>query len=287
MTFLRRSFLYVPGSNERALEKVKSLRSDAIIFDLEDAVAPDNKASARSRVAEIVRTGGFANCEVLIRINDLTTPWSTEDLRMVAAVRPDGLVVPKVSDCHTIANITQQLTDSDRTQIWAMIETPLGVLEAYSIATFARRSSINFGGFIVGTNDISRETGALPVRGRLSLLMALSQCVFSAKAFGFCAIDGVYNNFKDAKGFEAECLQARELGFDGKTLIHPDQVHPCNAAFKPSEQELTRARAIIDAFAKEINRGAGAVQLDGEMIELLHLDMAKRVIASWNATSIE
>lgn len=287
MTFLRRSFLFVPGNNTRAIEKARSLASDAVIFDLEDAVAPARKVDARAQVADAIAAAGFANREILVRINGLTTEWGADDLSMVAKARPHGIVIPKVSDRETLIRTTHGLGDATSTQLWPMIETPLGVLEVRNLSAFARDSATRLAGFIVGTNDIARETGARQVPGRLPLLMSLSQCVFSAKAFGFCAIDGVYNNFKDFLGFEAECIQARDLGFDGKTLIHPDQIRACNASFTPSEREVNRARAIVLAFETESNRDSGAVQLNGEMIELLHLDMARRTIAAWHAPTLE
>ncbi len=280
MTHPRRSVLFMPGSNARALEKARSLPADGIILDLEDAVAPDAKAAARAQIAQAVVAGGFGRREVLIRLNGFDTPWGLDDLAMAAKARPDGIVLPKVSHGDHLAAIGRRLGDAGRDiNLWAMIETPMGVLRALDIATQAHDAGIRLAGFIIGPNDIARETRLRVVAGRAPMVFALSHCIFAARAFGLDILDGVYNNFNDAEGFARECAQARDLGFDGKTLIHPSQIEPCNAAFTPPADEVAQARNILRAFALPENAGKGAIQINGQMVERLHAEMAKRVVA--------
>lgn len=280
MTRPRRSFLFMPGSNARALEKARSLPADGFILDLEDAVAPNAKAAARAQIAQTVTAGGFGRGEILIRINGLDTPWGLDDLAMAGNARPDGIVLPKVSHADHLAAIVHQLGDAGRdVNLWAMIETPMGVLRAQEIAADAQDAGIKLAGFIVGPNDIARETRLRQVSGRAPMLFALSHCIFAARAFGLDILDGVYNNFNDGEGFASECAQARDLGFDGKTLIHPCQIEPCNAAFTPSPDEVAQARDILRAFALTENAGKGAIQINGQMVERLHAETAKRVVA--------
>jgi citrate lyase subunit beta/citryl-CoA lyase len=278
----RRSFLFMPGSNARALEKAPALPADGIILDLEDAVAPDAKVIARSQIARAVTAGGFGTREVLVRLNGLDTPWWSDDLAMAGKARPNGIVLPKVSRAADLSTLFQALSEigADRNiNLWAMIETPLGVLNAPGIAAGARDVGISLAGFIIGTNDIARETRISQVPGRAPMLPALSLCILAARGYGLDVLDGVYNNFNDVEGFVQECAQARDMGFDGKTLIHPNQIKPCNAAFTPTTDEVAHAREIIRLFALPENADKGAIQINGQMVERLHVQMAQRVVA--------
>jgi citrate lyase subunit beta / citryl-CoA lyase len=278
----RRSLLFMPGSNARALEKAKSLAADGFIFDLEDAVAPDAKQAARQQIAAAVASRGYGAREILVRINGLDTSWWLEDIGMVARAHPDGIVLPKVQSPDQLKAIADRLGDINADhaiRVWAMIETPLGVLHAEELAAQARDFEIRLTGFIIGPNDIARETRMKMVQGRGPMLPALSHCIFAARAHGIEILDGVYNDFSDTEGFAAECVQARELGFDGKTLIHPAQIEACNAAFTPSPEEVARAKEILAAFERPENATRGAIQLGGQMVERLHMELAKRTVA--------
>ncbi|MBR0834808.1 CoA ester lyase [Bradyrhizobium manausense] len=289
MTRPRRSVLFMPGSNSRALKKARDLPTDGLIFDLEDAVSPDAKVAARFEVSQSVAAGGFGRREVLVRTNGLDTPWGQEDLEMVAKVRPDGIVLPKVSRQDDLAAIVSRLADLGATRdlsLWAMIETPLAVLNVQQIANQARDASIGLVGLIIGPNDIARETRLRQVAGRLPMLPALTHCIFVARAFGLDVLDGVYNNFTDLDGFAKECTQSRDLGFDGKTLIHPSQIDLCNAAFTPTSDEVAHARDILRAFALPENALKGAIQIGGQMVERLHTEMAERVVAIADAIGL-
>lgn len=273
----RRSVLYMPGSNARALEKAKAIPADALILDLEDAVAPDAKEMARSQVCDAVRQGGYGKREIVIRVNGLDTPWGMDDLVAAAAAKPDAVLVPKVSDAgllHKVEGILdgQGATDTD---IWAMMETPLGILHAEEIAAATPRLAV----FIMGTNDIAKDLHAAHTPMRLPMITSLGLCMLAARAFDVVIIDGVYNDIKDEAGFAATCTQGVELGMDGKTLIHPSQVGPCNAIFSPSDEEVEQARNIIAEFEKPENAGKGVVTVDGRMVELLHAEIAKRTVA--------
>jgi citrate lyase subunit beta / citryl-CoA lyase len=277
----RRSVLYMPGSNARALEKAKTLPADCLILDLEDAVAPDAKATARRQVADAVSARGFGSREVIVRINGLDTGWGAEDLAAAVRSRPDAILVPKVSSAAQLVAIGRHLTDLDADQairIWAMMETPLAILNAAAIAA-ARNAATRLAAFVMGTNDLAKETRAQIIPGRAPMLPWLMTCVAAARAHAIDILDGVYNNLADMDGLARECRQAAEMGFDGKTLIHPNQIDPCNAAFSPSEEELTQARKIITAFALPENRDKGVVQIDGRMVERMHADMAQRTVA--------
>jgi citrate lyase subunit beta / citryl-CoA lyase len=277
----RRSVLYMPGSNARALEKAKTLPADCLILDLEDAVAPDAKANARQQVADAVTARSFGSREVIMRINGLDTQWGADDLAAAVRARPDAILVPKVSSAAQLVAIGRHLTDLDADQtirIWAMMETPLAMLNAAAIAA-ARNAATRLAAFVMGTNDLAKETRAQIIPGRAPMLPWLMTCVAAARAHAIDILDGVYNDLADIQGFERECQQAREMGFDGKTLIHPNQIAPCNAAFSPSEEEVTQARKIISAFALPENRDKGVVQIDGRMVERMHADMAQRVVA--------
>jgi citrate lyase subunit beta / citryl-CoA lyase len=277
----RRSVLYMPGSNARAMEKARELAADAFIFDLEDAVAPDAKAAARALIVEALRKGGFGHREVLVRINGLDTAWWRDDLS-VAAAGPDAILVPKVSTPEQLHEVARQLVGvraDAKVRLWAMMETPLAMLNARAIAAAASVPDARLAGFVMGTNDLAKDTRARILPGRAPMVPWLTTCVAAARAYGLDILDGVYNELGNADGFAAECAQARDLGFDGKTLIHPQQIAPCNAAFSPGEQEVAWARKIIAAFAEPENAAKGVLQIDGRMVERLHADMAHRTVA--------
>ena len=274
----RRSVLYMPGANERALEKAKTLPADALILDLEDAVAPDAKVEARARVCAAATSGEYGAKEVTIRVNGLDTQWHAEDLAAVAAAGPAAVVVPKINSVADVAAVEKALEAGgapDHTAIWAMLETPVAMLHAAEIATASERLAV----LVMGTNDLAKELHAEHVPGRQPLLTGLGLCLLAARHAGKVILDGVYNDIKDAEGFEAECLQGRQMGFDGKTLIHPSQLEPCNRVFAPSEDEVASAREIIAAFDEAQAAGKGVVTVNGRMIENLHVDNARRTLA--------
>ena len=278
----RRSVLYMPGSNVRALEKAKTLAVDGVIIDLEDSVAPEAKETARKQAADAVKAGGFGGREVFIRINGVDSPWHADDLSAAARAAPDVILVPKVSSPDTLELIGRRLLDmgTDRkTRVWAMIETPLAIFNILSIAAEARDSETRLSGFVMGTNDLAKDTRARLVPGRAPMLPWLSMCVAAARVHGIDILDGVYNDIGNADGFINECRQGVDLGFDGKTLIHPSQIEPCNTAFSPSPAEVEWARKMIEAFDLPENRGKGVVSIDGRMVERLHADMARRTVA--------
>ena len=278
----RRSALYMPGSNARALEKAKTLAADAIILDLEDSVAPDAKEAARDQVAAAVKAGGFGAREVFIRVNGVDTPWHADDLSVAAHAAPDAILVPKVASPDTLELIGRRLLDmgtDHRTRVRAMIETPLAIFNILAIAAAARDSESRLSGFVMGTNDLAKDTRARLVPGRAPMLPWLSTCVAAARHYGIEILDGVYNDIGNAEGFAAECLQGVEFGFDGKTLIHPSQIEPCNRAFSPSADDVAQARKMIAAFDLPENRNKGVVSIDGRMVERLHADMARRTVA--------
>ena len=277
----RRSVLYMPGSNPRAMEKARELPADAIILDLEDAVAPDVKAKARELIVQALQKGGFGRREVLVRINGLDTAWWQDDLA-VAAAGPDAILVPKISSPDTLEMIGRRLLDmgtDHKTRVWAMIETPLAIFNILPIAAVARDSETRLSGFVMGTNDLAKDTRARLVPGRAPMLAWLTTCLAAARIHGIDILDGVYNDIGNSDGFQMECVQGVELGFDGKTLIHPNQIEPCNTAFSPSVEEVAQARKIIAAFDLPENKGKGVVSLDGRMVERLHADMARRTVA--------
>ena len=278
----RRSVLYMPGSNARAIEKARGLPADGIILDLEDAVAPDAKEAARAQVLAAVKAGGFGRREVFVRINGIGTPWFADDMAAFAHVAPDAILVPKIQSREQLDGIGTRLLDmhaDKRIRIWAMIETPLALFNILSIASAARDSESRLAGFVLGTNDLAKETRARLVPGRFPMLPWLMACVAAAHAYGIDALDGVYNDIGDMAGFEAECAQGRDMGFDGKTLIHPSQVGPCNATFSPTPGEVDEARNVIAAFDLPENRGKGVVKIEGRMVEHMHADIARRVVA--------
>lgn len=278
----RRSVLYMPGSNARALEKAKALPVDGIILDLEDSVAPDAKETARKQVAEAVKAGGFGRREVFVRVNGVDSPWHADDLAAAAHAAPDAILVPKVSNPDTLELVGRRLLDMHtdlKTRIWAMIETPLAIFNILAIAAEARDSESRLAGLIMGTNDLAKDTRARLMPGRAPVLPWLATCVAAARTHGIDILDGVYNDIGNAEGFAEECQQGAEFGFDGKTLIHPSQIEPCNKAFSPSPQEVAQARQIIAAFDLPENKGKGVVSIDGRMVERLHADMARRTVA--------
>jgi citrate lyase subunit beta/citryl-CoA lyase len=278
----RRSVLYMPGSNARALEKAREIAADALILDLEDAVAPDAKEMARAQVCAAVKAGGYGRRELVIRTNGLDTPWFAADLAAAAEARPDAILIPKVSSPETlqqVGTLLDGLWAAPEIRIWAMIETPLAILDAERIARAVQDRRTRLACFVMGTNDLAKETRARFVPGRAPMLPWLTTAILAARAYGIDIVDGVYNDLKDEAGFTAECEQGRDLGFDGKTLIHPGQVATANAVFAPDDAELSRARAIIAAFGQPENADKGAIQLDGRMVERLHAEMAKRVVA--------
>jgi citrate lyase subunit beta/citryl-CoA lyase len=278
----RRSVLYMPGSNARAIEKARTLPVDGIILDLEDAVAPEAKERARNQVVEAVKAGGFGGREVFIRVNGLDMPWHADDLTAAAHAGPDGILVPKVGNVATLERIGQRLLDMRtdlKTRVWAMIETPEAIFNINALAAEAHDSETRLAGFVMGTNDLAKETRARLVPGRGPMLSWLSRCLLAAHAHGIDILDGVYNDLSDLQGFEAECAQARDLGFDGKTLIHPNQIDPCNAVFSPSADEVAEARKLIAAFDLPENRDKGVVKVDGRMVERMHAEMAQRTVA--------
>jgi citrate lyase subunit beta/citryl-CoA lyase len=278
----RRSMLYMPGSNARAIEKAKSLPVDGIIIDLEDAVAPDAKDTARAQVVEAARAGGFGHREVMIRLNAIDTPWFAHDFEAAIAARPDAILVPKISTPTHIEMIGTRLLDTHadhHVRLWAMIETPTALFNIRALAAEAEDSESRLAGFVIGTNDLAKETRARIVPGRAPMLPWLASCVLAAHAYGIDVLDGVYNDIADTEGFAAECAQGRDMGFDGKTLIHPSQIVPCNTAFSPSAEETVQARETIAAFDRPENKGKGVVQIGGRMVERMHADIARRTVA--------
>jgi citrate lyase subunit beta / citryl-CoA lyase len=282
----RRSLLFMPGSNARALEKARTLPADGIILDLEDSVAPDAKAAARDQIAQTIIAGGFGRREVLIRINALDSPWWIDDVTMAGKARPDGIVVPKISSVEDLSAVADRLSaiDADMSiKVWAMIETARAVLHAEELAAAARDSRMRLAGFVFGPNDISRETRIRMQPGRAAMLPMITHCVLAARLHGLEILDGPYSDIRNLAGFAEECAQGRDLGFDGKTLIHPGQIDACNLTFTPPAEEVADARKIIAAFEPPENAARGAIQLDGRMVERLHADMAQRTIAMADA----
>ncbi|HEY3638949.1 MAG TPA: CoA ester lyase [Rhizomicrobium sp.] len=270
----RRSVLYLPGSNARAIEKARDLPVDAIILDLEDAVGPDAKELARAQVCDAVKRGGFGKREIVIRINALTTQWGEVDLAAAVAAGPDAILIPKVSKAGDLC-APQGAIGERHIALWAMIETPRAVLDISSIAGAGGKLSC----LVVGTNDLLKDLRGKEMPGRANLIAALGLCVAAARAFGLAAIDGVFNDISDMEGFRESCRQGRAFGFDGKSLIHPSQIETCNKLFAPSREELENARKIIAAFERPENDGKGAIAQDGRMIERLHLDAARAIVA--------
>lgn len=276
----RRSVLYMPGSNARALEKARTLAADALILDLEDAVAPDAKALAREQVAAAIKQGGFGPRETIMRVNGLDTEWGAADMKAACAAGPDAILVPKISSAEDIMRADHALKTGGaptHTALWAMMETPRAMLDALSIAEAAKGTRLAC--FVMGTNDLAKETRAQIVPGRAPMDAWLMACVAAARIAGIDIIDGVYNHISDMDGFERECREARERGFDGKTLIHPSQIEPANRLFAPTEADVAWARTLIAAFEQKENAHKGALQIDGKMVERLHAEMGRRTVA--------
>jgi len=272
-----RSVLYIPGSKERALEKARGLDVDAIIFDLEDAVAPGEKANARETLAAALRVGGYGSRAQLVRVNGMDTPWGGEDLETVMDAGPQAILLPKVGAATDVASIAARLDAHPgcaETRIWAMMETTRGVFNAAEIAQAPR-----MGGFVIGTNDLAAELGCETGGDRMPLMMALQTCLAAARMGGIPCVDGVFNAFKDEDGLRAECEQGRALGMDGKTLIHPAQVAICNEVFSPSQAQVDTARRQIEAFEAAEAQGQGVAVLDGKIVENLHVATARKVLA--------
>ncbi len=275
----RRSVLYMPGANERALEKAKSIDADALILDLEDSVSPDAKEAGRANVCAAVASGEYGHRELAIRVNSIGTQWHDDDVAAAAKAGPDAILVPKVESAEQVRSLVAAIEAAgapDSTALWAMIETPKALLHAEEIAAAHERLTV----IVMGTNDIVNETYGLHVPGRNPLVLtALSWTLLAVRAAGKVVIDGVYNDVKDAEGFAAEARQGREMGFDGKTLIHPSQVDPANEAFAPSEGDVERAQGMIAAFEEATAAKKGVATFNGKMIEELHIRDAKRILA--------
>jgi len=268
----------MPGSNGRALEKAKVLAADGLIFDLEDAVAPDAKAAARQQVCEAVRTGGYGRRELIVRVNELATLWGREDLAAVASCGADAVLLPKVESATLVRQTWDMLTASGASEhlaIWCMLETPLGILHAEEIAASHPQVAV----LVMGTSDLVKDLHARHTRERLPLLTSLGLCVLAARAYGLAALDGVHLDLEDDAGFAAACYQAVELGFDGKTLIHPKTIATANTIFSPAPEDVAWARSIIAAYAQAVAAGRGVIVVEGRLIENLHVEEARRIVA--------
>ena len=277
----RRSVLYMPAANERALEKAKTIAADAIIFDLEDAVAPDAKPDARARAVAAVQSGEYGNRELTIRCNGLDTEWGADDIAAAGAASPSAVVIPKVDTVEQVDAVSAQLDAagaSADTMIWPMIETPTAMFNVRSIAAHPRVAVL-----VMGTNDLAKELRSPIVDGRHPLVPHLATALLAAREAGKVILDGVYNDVKNLDGFVAECQQGMEMGFDGKTLIHPSQVDPANDVWAPSADEIEHAERVIAAFDEAVAAGKGVVTVDGRMVENLHVDNARRVLATSDA----
>ena len=278
----RRSPLFMPGSNARALEKARNLPADVIILDLEDSVAPDAKGLARDQIAQAIAAKGFGKREVWIRTNSLDSAWWADDSAMAGQAKPDGILVPKVSSVEDLEAIGDRLAAihaDPSIKVWAMIETARAVLDADKLAAASRDPKTRLAGFVFGPNDIARETRIRMMPGRAAMIPMMTHCILATRAYGLEIFDGPYSDFSNVDGFGQECTQGRDLGFDGKTLIHPGQIEACNAIFTPPDGEIAQARKIIAAFELPENAARGAIRLDGQMVERLHADMARRTIA--------
>jgi len=273
-----RSVLYIPGAKDRALDKARTLPVDAIIFDLEDAVVPDEKPAARNLLAQTLITGGYGPRAQIVRINGFGTPWGDDDLIAIAAAHPQAILLPKVNGADDIARLAARLDalpGCADTTIWAMMETPLGILNAAAIATAPRMA-----GMVMGTNDLAKDLGS---RTRAAMTTALQTCLLAARAHGLVCVDGVYNAFKDDDGLAAECLEGRDMGMDGKTLIHPAQIAIANAAFAPSQAEIDLAHRQIIAYEEAKANGEGVAVVDGNIVENLHIETARTTLAKARA----
>ncbi|WP_224544350.1 HpcH/HpaI aldolase/citrate lyase family protein [Mesorhizobium sp. CA16] len=278
----RRSVLYIPASNDKALAKIGSLACDAVIIDLEDAVLPADKKAARDKVAGILAARPERRCEMVVRINPLASEWGTHDLLAVAKAEPDGILLPKIATPRDILEAGDLLDDNfapDSVKLWAMVETPKALLNIGAIAELGRDPASRLACFVTGTNDLVKATGILATPDRRYLMPWLMQLVLAARAGGLDVIDGVANDFRDLDAFARECADGAAMGFDGKSLIHPAQIEPANRAFSPSPERLAAAHAIKDAFARPENAGKGVIAMDGRMVERLHLAEAEKLLA--------
>ncbi|HYI72753.1 MAG TPA: CoA ester lyase [Skermanella sp.] len=274
----RRSVLYMPGSNPRAMEKGKTLQADGLILDLEDAVAPDAKAQARTQIGHAIAGGGYGKRELIVRTNGLNTAWGYEDLVFAATSGADAVLLPKVESADLVRQAEQILVASGAPadlKIWCMMETPLAMLNAKEIAGASPR----LGAFVMGTSDLAKDLHAAHTRDRLPMITSLGLCLLAARAYGLAILDGVYLDLNDDEGFAASCRQGVELGFDGKTLIHPKTLAATNATFGPSADEVAHSRRIIDAFQVAVAEGKGVVLVDGKLVENLHVENARRLVA--------
>jgi citrate lyase subunit beta/citryl-CoA lyase len=272
----------MPGSNERALEKAKTIPADALIFDLEDAVAPDAKPLARDQVSAAVKNGGYGGREIVIRVNALETPWGTEDILAACEAEPDAILVPKVvhpGDVISVAKILQGVHAPEKIRLWAMMETPMAILNARTIAATAVYEENRLCCLVMGTNDLIKESRARALHDRFAVVPWLAMTLVAARAYRLDIIDGVYNEFRDEMGLREECERGRTLGMDGKTLIHPSQVGPCNQIFSPTGEEVEWSRKIIEAFRRPENKQKGVIVVEGRMVERLHLGMAERTVS--------
>jgi len=276
----------MPGANTRALEKAQSLPADALILDLEDSVSTESKNEARDKVCQAVKNGGYGRRELVIRPNALETAWGTSDILAAAEAAPDAILIPKVAhpgDVISAAKILKSVNAPEKTKLWAMMETPSAILHAKEIAAVAKDPENRFACMVMGTNDLLKEARARAQGDRFAVVPWLAMTIVAARANGLDVIDGVYNDFKDEDGFRAECEHGRTLGMDGKTLIHPSQVAPCNDVFSPTEKEVKWSRKIISAFNRSENAAKGVITVEGKMVERLHLVMAQRTVAIANA----
>jgi len=273
----RRSVLYMPAANDRALEKAQTIAADAIIFDLEDAVAPDAKRDARGKAVAAVQSGLYGNRELTIRCNGLDTEWGSEDVSAAAGARPSAVVIPKVDSVEYVDRVAAMLdaAGAPEVMIWPMIETPTAMFNVRAIAAHPRVAVL-----VMGTNDLAKELRSPLVPSRHPLVTHLATALLAAREAGKVILDGVYNDVKNPDGFEAECRQGMEMGFDGKTLIHPGQVEPANAMWAPSADDIDQAERVIAAFDEAVADGRGVVTVDGRMIENLHVDNARHVLAT-------
>ena len=274
----RRSVLYMPGSNTRALEKARGLAADGLILDLEDAVAPESKAMARANVAAALRAGGYGRRELVVRVNGLASPWGYDDIAAAALMKADAVLLPKVESADTVrqaATLVAAAGAPDSLALWCMMETPMGMLHAEEIAAASPRVA----GFVMGTSDLAKDLHARHTRDRLPMLTALGLCLLAARAYRLAILDGVHLDLGDDEGFAQVCRQGRELGFDGKTLIHPKTIAAANDAFAPTAEEVALARRIIAAHAEAEAAGKGVVLVDGKLIENLHVEDAHRTVA--------
>lgn len=274
----RRSVLFMPGSNARALEKARTLAADGCIFDLEDAVAPDTKETARTLVCDAVRAGGYGQRELIVRVNALDTPWGQDDLAAVAQCGADAVLIPKVESRTTVCKVVHVLSTHgapEHLALWCMLETPRGILHAEEIAAASPRLAA----LVMGTSDLTKDLHARHTRDRLPLLTSLGIVVLAARAYGLAVLDGVHLDLHDDEGFAYACQQAADMGFDGKTLIHPKTIAVANATFAPAPEEVVLARTIIAAYAEATTQGKGVVVVDGRLIEQLHVDNAQRIVA--------